>query len=51
MVNDRQGHTSTRALFKPSPVVKMPEDEFETECHRTPPTVPDPNIFYCNLSL
>lgn len=46
MVNDRQDHTSTRTLFKPKPVVKTPEDEFETECHRTPPTVPVPNTFF-----
>ena len=44
MVNDRQDHTSTRTLFKPNPVVMMPEDELETECHRSPPTVPVPNI-------
>lgn len=51
MVNDRQDHTSTRTLFKPNPVVKMPEDEFETECHRTPPTVPVPNMFFTVICL
>lgn len=44
MVNDTQDHISTRTLFKPNPVVKMPEDELETECHRSPPSVPVPNI-------